>query len=360
MVGRWVLQTAKIKERFDSLGVAYNGTQQTGGLISTSPPLGGWGAVYFYHSDHLGSSSLITDGTGALVQHIEYVPFGEVFVDERNSTWSTPYKFNGKERDEETGLYYYGARYYDSRTSVWLSVDPLAEKYMNVGSYVYCNNNPVKYIDPDGKEVKDIEILRQTNGEYVHPIQAKAYLGFAKTKIGQFFLGKFAKAGQTIAGHKYSEDGEYHKNKIDLVLVGGKDFKSQGLKSGEAEPSINNARLQITIRTSGTRGLVDMDDISNDLSVFNHEFFIHALQFVQDFSKDGKLDNSNIYKALKDHTNKHQLFQYRTNYMQHFQERNVNKYMSKYGIPVLDDYMKKNNVTTGKEALIRNTYNFKN
>ena len=103
----------------------------------------------------MGSSSLITDATGGIVQHLEYIPFGEVFIDERaaTSTWSTPYKFNAKELDEETGLYYYGARYYDPRTSVWISVDPLAEKYPNVGSYVYCFNNPVKFFDPDGKAI---------------------------------------------------------------------------------------------------------------------------------------------------------------------------------------------------------------
>jgi RHS repeat-associated protein len=146
------LQTTNIKERFDSLGVKYSGVQQSGGLISSSPS--GAGGTYFYHPDHLGSSSLITNGSGDLVQHIQYVPFGEVFVEERNASWSTPYKFNGKEQDEETGLCYYGARYYDPRTSVWLSVDPLAEKYPNIGSYVYCANNPVKYIDPDGRVLK--------------------------------------------------------------------------------------------------------------------------------------------------------------------------------------------------------------
>jgi hypothetical protein len=77
---RYALQTSKIKERFDSLGVVYNGTPQTGGLISSNPDT--TASSYFYHSDHLGSSSLITDGTGALVQHIEYVPFGETFIDE--------------------------------------------------------------------------------------------------------------------------------------------------------------------------------------------------------------------------------------------------------------------------------------
>ena len=61
-----------------------------------------------------------------------------------------PYKFNGKEFDEETGLYYYGARYMNPKTSLWYGVDPLAEKYVSTGSYVYCIDNPIRLIDPDG------------------------------------------------------------------------------------------------------------------------------------------------------------------------------------------------------------------
>ena len=57
------------------------------------------------------SGSYITNLDGEVVQHIEYVPFGEVFIEERNSIWNTPYLFNAKEVDEEPGLYYYGARY---------------------------------------------------------------------------------------------------------------------------------------------------------------------------------------------------------------------------------------------------------
>ena len=63
-----------------------------------------------------------------------------------------PYKFNGKELDEETGLYYYGARYMNPRTSLWYGVDPLAEKYVSVGGYEYCVGNPVKFVDFNGKE----------------------------------------------------------------------------------------------------------------------------------------------------------------------------------------------------------------
>ncbi len=105
---------------------------------------------YYYHSDHLGSASYITNLDGEVVQHVEYVPFGEVFIEERNSTWNTPYLFNGKELDEETGLYYYGARYYNPRISLWYGVDPLAEKTMTPYAYCYYSistfNNPVRTI----------------------------------------------------------------------------------------------------------------------------------------------------------------------------------------------------------------------
>jgi RHS repeat-associated protein len=106
---------------------------------------------YYYHSDHLGSSSLITNLDGDIVQHIENVPFGEVFIEERNNTWNTPYFFNAKELDEETGLYYYGAQYYDPRVSLWYGTDPMQEKYPDISTYAYCSNNPIRYIDPDGR-----------------------------------------------------------------------------------------------------------------------------------------------------------------------------------------------------------------
>ena len=109
--------------------------------------------AYYYHSDHLGSTSYVTDANGAISQHVEYVPFGEVFIEELSSSakLNTPYLFNGKELDEETGLYYYGARYYDPRTSLWLSTDPMELKYPNISTYAYCLNNPIKNIDLEGE-----------------------------------------------------------------------------------------------------------------------------------------------------------------------------------------------------------------
>ena len=115
---------------------------------------------FYYHPDHLGSSSYITNLDGEVVQHIEYVPFGEVFVEERNNIWNTPYLFNAKEFDEETGLYYYGARYYDPRVSLWISTDAEELKYPSVNSYCYVTNNPIKIKDPDGRYILFINGLR--------------------------------------------------------------------------------------------------------------------------------------------------------------------------------------------------------
>ena len=107
---------------------------------------------FFYHPDHLGSSSRITDATGKVVQSLEYLPYGEVLLDLRHGDWNTPYLFNAKELDEETGLYYYGARYYNPRLGMWLTPDPMQEKYPSVSTYSYTFNNPVRLKDADGQE----------------------------------------------------------------------------------------------------------------------------------------------------------------------------------------------------------------
>ncbi|MDC8100617.1 SpvB/TcaC N-terminal domain-containing protein [Chryseobacterium rhizosphaerae] len=129
--------------------------------------------TYWYHPDHLGSSSFITGLDGEVTQNIEYFPSGEVFVENHKNSYNTPYKFNGKEQDDETGYYYYGARYYNPRISLWLNVDPLADynPFMNDQAYIdgehnggvynsgnnnpyiYTYNSPIIFIDPNGKQV---------------------------------------------------------------------------------------------------------------------------------------------------------------------------------------------------------------
>ena len=70
-----------------------------------------------------------------------------------NLAATASYTFSAKEKDSETNLTYFGARYYSSDLSVWLSVDPMSDKYPSLSPYVYCANNPVKLVDPNGEEV---------------------------------------------------------------------------------------------------------------------------------------------------------------------------------------------------------------
>ena len=123
---------------------------------------------YFYHPDHAsaslsnhasaGLSNLwITDNTGRPIQHLHYLPFGEDWVDQRTTSWNAPYTFSGKEKDIETGYGYFGARYYDSGLSIWLSVDPMSDKYPNMSPYNYCANNPVILVDPDGRKIIPVD-----------------------------------------------------------------------------------------------------------------------------------------------------------------------------------------------------------
>ena len=144
---------------------------------------------YYYHSDHLGSASLISDYKGDEYQRIEYTPYGETWVEKTQNQGLEylPYKFTAKELDEETGLYYYGARYLDPKYSMWISTDPAlgeyipkapideeAKKYnqnlpgmggvfnhINGNLYHYAGNNPVRYIDPTGKNTED-DVAKET------------------------------------------------------------------------------------------------------------------------------------------------------------------------------------------------------
>jgi RHS repeat-associated protein len=139
---------------------------------------------WYFHPDHLGSTSMVTNENGQLAEHIHYFPFGEVWIDEQPNSAPVPYLFSAKELDSETGFYDFGARYLDPRFSKWMSTDPALDKYMptagkavsattpsltnnwhghpdlpglggafeptNLALYGYSHHNPANLIDPSG------------------------------------------------------------------------------------------------------------------------------------------------------------------------------------------------------------------
>jgi RHS repeat-associated protein len=142
------------------------------------------------------------------------IPFGELFISQRNSSFDSRYKFTAKELDNETNYTYFGARYYDSDISIWLSacppklqrrwMDPLSDKYPSLSPYAYCANNPVILVDPDGRDIEPT-FFRGQNGE--------SSAAYAKQIIDQGLDGQFeaylykGQNGNPVLGIKATKGG---------------------------------------------------------------------------------------------------------------------------------------------------------
>ena len=148
--------------------------------------------VYYYHHDHLGNIRAVTDSNGNVVERHDFYPFGEEIS---QPTSKDQYLFTGKPRDSETGLDYFGARYYSSFLSRFMSVDPKnifdekdkdeqLEEYLhkpqNWNKYTYTLNNPLKLIDPDGRAPR-IAILTTFQERIRKDLNESKLPGFVKT-----------------------------------------------------------------------------------------------------------------------------------------------------------------------------------
>ena len=126
-----------------------------------------------------------------------------------NLAAAVPYTFSAKEKDSETSLSYFGARYYTSDLSIWLSVDPMSAKYPSLSPYVYCANNPVKLVDPNGESISEFD----ENGNYLRTIKDN---WFHNTFYGR-------------KGHIVDDDG----NMMHEFSFGDPEHDVQDLKDGK-------------------------------------------------------------------------------------------------------------------------------
>ena len=243
---------------------------------------------FYYHPDHLGSSSYITNLDGEVVQHIEYVPFGEVFVEERNNIWNTPYLFNAKEFDEETGLYYYGARYYDPRISLWISTDPYEDKYPFVNSYCYVLNNPIKLIDPNGK---DVYIWYKDKNGHDRTFHFSGFHGKKSIKIpnNQYikdFIQAYLYNAKNGGGEKTIEAVTNHKYKI---YVSDSEHDESHYTGGDRQPTVYWESRQGSVTTEGGK--------QSAATILEHEMD-HAVDDAQNHKNH--VDRADIYDAQYD------------------------------------------------------------
>jgi RHS repeat-associated protein len=113
-------------------------------------------ATRYQFSNHLGSAALELDESAQIVSYEEYTPYGSTSYQAVRSVTETPkrYRYTGKERDEETGLYYHGARYYAPWLGRWTATDPKGID-ANIDLYTYAIDNPVRLFDPSGQDWRD-------------------------------------------------------------------------------------------------------------------------------------------------------------------------------------------------------------
>ena len=195
------------------------------------------GKYHYYLKDHQGNNRVVINHSGTAEEVNHYYPFGGTFA----GTGSVqPYKYNGKELDARKGLnwYDYGARHYDAALGRFTTADPLAEKYYGISPYAYCNNNPVRFIDPDGGKIVDLngKVITYQDGKWSSNVTDDVRIvGMAmmRNKVGleQFTkmmdaehpititlqLRDFQKSGR-LGVTKVRSDGSGNIERADIIL----------------------------------------------------------------------------------------------------------------------------------------------
>ena len=292
-------------------------------------------------------------------------------MNQKNSSFEgARYTFSAKEKDAETKYSYFGARYYSSEFSIWLSVDPMLDKYPSLSPYVYCANNPIKLVDPNGEEIsthtdKDGNVLAVYNdgqlGIYVHT-QAEID---AFRKGGQFQNNFDQLKGYTLCVSSFSAG-----DKIDFKSYQAKQWfsKFEGM-FGVAFASPINA-MAFYASEAGNGGLFDPKSkfkngsqlsegiyvSPRDLGNFAAGYFGHAVGLSKEFTlaSFGAFQLSkNNKKEFLTHFNKLYMQALSTDgygiepFQKTYGEAAISNYFQRLGyenIRTLDDFEKKYNI----------------
>jgi RHS repeat-associated protein len=170
------------------------------GKLAKRTTVNGESHTFYYHTDELRSTRLVTDESKNVVSSITYHPFGEISIKEG----SEDYSYSGKELDE-TGLYYYGARYYDPELGRFITRDVLRGRIANpqtLNRHTYVLNNPLKYTDPNGREIWNPMMKEsRSDGEHMSNTGVALIFAYAALIVGSIGIALIVPGvGTAVAG----------------------------------------------------------------------------------------------------------------------------------------------------------------
>jgi RHS repeat-associated protein len=267
-----------------------------------------------------------------IFHHIEYMPSGEQFSEQRD-IWATPYKFNdyggesfnkafeehtarSAELDQETGLYYYGARYYTPEIGIWLSVDPLSDKYPSLSPYAYCALNPVILVDPDGRDIdpdapgyNNAKDAATPGSDSYQPAFAKLYNGWKENgSINVQFIDNMAKSQSPDAA------GTVERGDVDNKGVDGAErtnYKVFWDSSNSTTEKLGTSALfeeskhledglsgKFSINTGGCAGFDTMNEVEAK------QWVVDNISGIKDKYDNGGFKERTHYGYFKDNPNK--------------------------------------------------------
>ena len=201
------------------------------------------GSISYFHPDHLGSTSVLTNGSGTKEEDLVYYPYGETYTN--TGTANVAYKYTGKELDDSTGLYFYEARYYDAILGRFISADtivPSATDPQALNRYSYARNNPILFNDPSGhflkkqfkgvgKAVKKFEHAGWKYRHYWNPSTMALDYALTNSTVGPYARIAFSVAASYFGGPLGAAGAQAYMTRLDGGSIGA-SLKSAGIAAG--------------------------------------------------------------------------------------------------------------------------------
>ena len=287
----------------------------TGGT-STLPGSGpvadlGKTTIRYQYDNHLGSASLELDEKAKIISYEEYHPFGTTSY--RSGRTETEvslkrYKYVGKERDDKTGLYYYGARYYAAWLGRFVSVDSLQHKYPHYTPYQYAGNKPVTFIDLDGMEEVEHNSTNVTTVDKKNNNETESQNELIEKGIN--LIGEIP--GMVILVDKKSGSSTIKENKVDVLSRENDNYIKVALTTTTYNISKKGDISAIKSKTvewnsfQDNEGEVFTDTYSDGKTMFGkltNEFSIYGEQANKFIETKASIENNSSAKVVKEWSN---------------------------------------------------------